>query len=90
MRATIRKYSRHWLVHAIIVVIAIVIGVVVALKARPTRGESPERSVCIETGKEKHCRQSDNHEGHEASYYYRSEFSHLTQILGSDKAVRME
>jgi hypothetical protein len=38
MRATFRKYSRHWLVHAIIVALAILVGVIVAFKARPTRG----------------------------------------------------
>jgi hypothetical protein len=39
MRATLRRYSRSWLVHAIIVAIAILIGVIVAFNARPTRGE---------------------------------------------------
>lgn len=39
MRATLRRYSRNWLVHAIIVAIAILIGVIVAFNARPTRGE---------------------------------------------------
>jgi hypothetical protein len=38
MRATLRRYSRHWLIHAIIVAIAILIGVIVAFNARPTRG----------------------------------------------------
>jgi hypothetical protein len=39
MRATLRRYSRNWMVHAIIVVIAILIGMIVAFNARPTRGE---------------------------------------------------
>jgi hypothetical protein len=39
MRATLRKYSRHWLVHAIIVALAILVGVIVFFKPRPTRGE---------------------------------------------------
>ena len=39
MRATFRKYSRHWLVHAIIVALAILVGVIVFFKPRPTRGQ---------------------------------------------------
>jgi hypothetical protein len=49
MRATFRKYSRHRVVHAIIIAIAILLGVIIALAARPTRGSSPERSVCTAT-----------------------------------------
>jgi hypothetical protein len=39
MRATLRRYSRNWLVHVAIVAIAILIGIVVAFNARPTRGD---------------------------------------------------
>ena len=37
MRATFRRYSRSWIVHATIVAIAILIGIIVAFFARPTR-----------------------------------------------------
>ena len=40
MRAAFRKFPRSWLVHAIIVAIAILIGLVIALSARPTHGVS--------------------------------------------------
>jgi hypothetical protein len=43
MRATLRRYSRSWVVHAIIVAIAILVGVIVAFNARPTRGESDDQ-----------------------------------------------
>jgi hypothetical protein len=47
MRATFRKYSRHRLVHAIIIAIAILIGVIIALVARPTRGgHNPPLTSC--------------------------------------------
>ena len=36
---TIGRYSRSWRVHAIIVAIAILIGLIVAFFARPTRGQ---------------------------------------------------
>jgi hypothetical protein len=39
MRATIKRYSRSPLVHAIIVALAVAIGIVVALTARRTRGD---------------------------------------------------
>ena len=38
MRATLRRYSRNWLVHVIIVALAVLIGIAVAFSARPTRG----------------------------------------------------
>ncbi len=43
MRATLRRYSRNWVVHVIIVAIAILIGVLVAFNARPTRGRIHEQ-----------------------------------------------
>ncbi len=39
MRATLRRYSRNWVVHAIIVAVAVLIGIVVVFSARPTRGD---------------------------------------------------
>jgi hypothetical protein len=48
MRATLRRYSRNWLVHVAIVAIAILIGIVVAFSARPTRGD--RISLCGEPG----------------------------------------
>ena len=45
MRATLRRYSRSWVVHAIIVAIAILVGVIVAFNARPTRGKFADQPV---------------------------------------------
>jgi len=47
MRATLRRYSRSWLVHAIIVAIAIAIWMIVAFNARPTRGEHPRSPILV-------------------------------------------
>jgi hypothetical protein len=49
MRATIRRYSRSWRVHAIIVAIAILIGLIVAFFARPTRGLHPRIGTSTST-----------------------------------------
>jgi hypothetical protein len=49
MRATFRKYSRHRLVHAIIIGIAILIGVAIALAARPTRGGYNSPLTCSDS-----------------------------------------
>ena len=47
MRATFRRYSRSWIVHAIILVVAVIVGLAIALFARPTRGVSSARHMAF-------------------------------------------
>jgi hypothetical protein len=66
MRVTFRKYSRHRLVHAIIIAVAVLIGVIIAFAARPTRGASPQRADFSETKTDITCQLSGNQQGHAA------------------------
>jgi hypothetical protein len=50
MRATLRRYSRNWVVHVIIVAIAILVGVIVAFNARPTRGVAADQPAALSPG----------------------------------------